>query len=44
MNEFLDIWVKPFREYRLTRREKFVIGVVVPAIYIAVCIAVNLLP
>ena len=44
MREFLNIWVEPFREKPLTRREKFIIGVVVPAAFIAVCIIVNMLP
>ena len=44
MKEFLNIWVKPFQESGLTRKEKIIIGVVAPAAFIAVCIFVNLLP
>ena len=44
MKEFMSIWVEPFQEKALTRREKLIIGVVAPAAFIAVCILVNLLP
>ena len=44
MKEFMSIWVEPFQESGLTRREKLILGVVAPAAFIAVCILVNLLP
>ena len=44
MKEFIDIWVKPFQECSLTRREKWIMAVAVPAAYVAVCILANLLP
>ena len=44
MKEFMDIWVKPFQKCGLTRREKIVMAVAVPAAYVAVCILANLLP
>ena len=44
MKEFMDIWVKPFQKCGLTRREKIVMAIAVPAAYVAVCILANLLP
>jgi len=44
MKEFLDIWVEPFKQANLIRREKIVMAIAVPAAYVAVCILANLLP
>ena len=44
MKEFMSIWAKPFQEGGLTRREKVIMAIAVPAAYVAVCILVNLLP
>ena len=44
MKEFMDIWVKPFQECGLTRREKWIMAVAVPAAYVAVVILSHLLP
>ena len=44
MTEFMDIWAKPFHECGLTRREKVIMAIAVPAAYVAVCILANLLP
>ena len=44
MKEFMDIWVKPFQECGLTRREKVIMAVAVPAAYVAVVILSHLLP
>ena len=44
MKEFIDIWVEPFKQANLTRREKIVMAIAVPAAYVAVCILANLLP
>ena len=44
MKEFMEIWVKPFRECCLTRREKWIMAVAVPAAYVAVVILSHMLP
>lgn len=44
MKGFTEIWVKPFQKCGLTRKEKWIMAVAVPAAYVAVCILVNLLP
>ena len=44
MKEFIDIWVKPFQECGLTRGEKWIMAVAVPAAYVAVVILSHLLP
>ena len=44
MKGFTEIFVKPFQECGLTRREKWIMAVAVPAAYVAVCIVANMLP
>ena len=44
MKEFMEIWAEPFKQAKLTRREKVIMAIAVPAAYVAVCILVNLLP
>ena len=44
MKEFMKIWVEPFQEKALSRSENFVLGVAVPAAFIAMSILINLLP
>ena len=44
MKEFMKIWVEPFKTKELSRHEKFVLGVVAPAAFIAMAILINLLP
>ena len=44
MKEFMEIWVEPFQEKALSRSEKFVLGVVAPAAFVAVVILSHLLP
>ncbi len=44
MKEFMNIWVEPFQEKELSRSENFVLGVAVPAAFIAMAILINLLP
>jgi hypothetical protein len=44
MKEFMEIWVEPFQEKALSRSENFVLGVAVPAAFIAMAILINLLP
>ena len=43
MKEFIKIWVEPFHEKALSRSEKFVLGVVAPAAFVAVVILSHLL-
>jgi hypothetical protein len=44
MKEFMEIWVEPFQEKALSRSENVVLGVAVPAAFIAMAILINLLP
>jgi len=44
MNEFLNIFVEPFKTKELDRHEKFVLGVVAPAAFVAVVILSHMLP
>ena len=44
MKEFMNIWIEPFKTKELNRHEKFVLGVAVPAAFIAMAILINLLP
>ena len=44
MKEFLEIMEKDILKENFTKHEMFVMGIVAPAIFIAVCILVNLLP
>lgn len=44
MKEFMKIWVEPFQTKELSKTEKFVLGVVAPAAFVAVVILSHLLP
>jgi hypothetical protein len=44
MKEFMNIWIEPFKTKELDRHEKFVLGVVAPAAFVAVVILSHLLP
>ena len=44
MKEFMNIWIEPFKTKELSRTEKFVIGVVAPAAFVAVVILSHILP
>ena len=44
MKEFMNIWIEPFKAKELSRSEKFVLGVVAPAAFVAVVILSHLLP
>ena len=44
MKEFMEIWIEPFQDRELSRHEKFVLGVVAPAAFVAVVILSHLLP
>ena len=44
MKEFMQIFVEPFQTKELSRTEKFVLGVVAPAAFVAVVILSHLLP
>jgi hypothetical protein len=44
MNEFLNIFVEPFKTKELDRTEKIVLGVVAPAAFVAVVILSHMLP
>ena len=44
MKEFMQIFVEPFKSKELSRTEKFVLGVVAPAAFVAVVILSHLLP
>ena len=44
MNEFLNIFVEPFKTRELDSTEKFVLGIVAPAAFVAVVILSHLLP
>ena len=44
MKEFMNIWIEPFKTKELDRTEKFVLGIVAPAAFMAVVILSHLLP
>ena len=44
MKEFMNIWIEPFQTMELNRHEKFVLGVVAPAAFVAVVILSHMLP
>ena len=44
MKEFMNIWIEPFQTKELNQHEKFVLGVVAPAAFVAVVILSHLLP
>lgn len=44
MKEFMNIWIEPFKTKELSRHEKFILGVVAPAAFVAVVILSHLLP
>lgn len=44
MKEFLEIMEKDIMKENFTKHEIVVMGIIAPAVFIAVCILVNLLP
>ena len=44
MKELFTIFVEPFQDVKLSRREKLAIGIGAPAAYVVVCILASLLP
>ena len=44
MKEFMKSWVEPFQAKELSRTDKFVLGVVTTAAFVAVVILSHLLP
>ena len=38
MKEFMNIWIEPLKTKEFNRHEKFVLGIVAPAAFVAVVI------
>ena len=44
MEEFMNIWIEPFKTKELNRHEKIMLGVVASAAFVSVVILSHLLP